>query len=89
MLHNARTPFGTAWAVSVDAAKGTTTGISAHDRAHTIKTIIDPKTGNKIVVKTVKKGGQDTEVIVEQRLIYDQLHRAFHTLTPRKVMLLF
>lgn len=44
MIHNARTPFGTAWAVSVDAAKGTTTGISAHDRALTIKTIIDPKT---------------------------------------------
>jgi hypothetical protein len=52
------------------------------------KTIIDPKTGNKIVVKTVKKGGQEKEVIVEQRLIYDQLWRAFHTLSPRKVMLL-
>jgi len=30
--------------VSVDAKKGTTTGISAHDRAITIKTIIDPNT---------------------------------------------
>lgn len=44
MIHNARTPFGTSWAVSVDAARGTTTGISAHDRALTIKTIIDPNT---------------------------------------------
>lgn len=52
------------------------------------RTIVDPNTGNKIVVRTAKKGGQETEVIVEQRLIYDQLHRAFHTLSPRKVMLL-
>ena len=51
-------------------------------------TVTDPNTGNKIVVQKVKKGGQETEVIVEQRLIYDQLHRAFHTLSPRKVMLL-
>ena len=32
------------WAVSVDAAKGVTTGISAHDRAHTIKLLIDENT---------------------------------------------
>jgi 3,4-dihydroxy 2-butanone 4-phosphate synthase/GTP cyclohydrolase II len=31
------TPF----AVSIDAVKGTTTGISAHDRAQTIKTVLD------------------------------------------------
>jgi 3,4-dihydroxy 2-butanone 4-phosphate synthase/GTP cyclohydrolase II len=42
MIHNARTPFGTSWAVSIDAAKGITTGISAHDRAVTIRTIVDP-----------------------------------------------
>jgi len=42
MIHNAKTPFGTAWAISVDAAKDTTTGISAHDRAITIKALIDP-----------------------------------------------
>ncbi|MBI9099785.1 MAG: 3,4-dihydroxy-2-butanone-4-phosphate synthase [Spirochaetaceae bacterium] len=36
-------PFSTAFTVSVDAAKGTTTGISASDRFKTIKTIIDPK----------------------------------------------
>ncbi|MFH1379435.1 MAG: bifunctional 3,4-dihydroxy-2-butanone-4-phosphate synthase/GTP cyclohydrolase II [bacterium] len=33
-----------AFTVSVDAVKGCTTGISAHDRACTIKSIIDPKT---------------------------------------------
>ncbi|MFA5261219.1 MAG: 3,4-dihydroxy-2-butanone-4-phosphate synthase, partial [Candidatus Omnitrophota bacterium] len=31
------------WAISVDAAKGVTTGISAYDRAYTIKALIDPK----------------------------------------------
>jgi len=31
------------WAISVDAAKGITTGISAFDRAHTIKVLVDPK----------------------------------------------
>ncbi len=51
-------------------------------------TIVDPNTGNKIVVQKVKKGGEKKEVIVEQRLVYDQLHRSFHTLGPRKVMLL-
>jgi len=33
-----------AFTVSVDAKKGVTTGISAHDRANTIKTILNPKT---------------------------------------------
>ncbi|QQR83394.1 bifunctional 3,4-dihydroxy-2-butanone-4-phosphate synthase/GTP cyclohydrolase II [Candidatus Peregrinibacteria bacterium] len=35
---------GTAFTVSVDAKKGTTTGISAADRATTIKALIDPNT---------------------------------------------
>ena len=34
---------GTAFTVSVDYRKGTTTGISAYDRAATIKAMIDPK----------------------------------------------
>jgi 3,4-dihydroxy 2-butanone 4-phosphate synthase/GTP cyclohydrolase II len=34
----------TAFSVSIDAIEGTTTGISAHDRAHTILTVIDKKT---------------------------------------------
>ena len=36
--------FGTAFTVSIDARKGVTTGISAHDRATTILTAIHPKT---------------------------------------------
>lgn len=36
--------MGTAFAVSVDAVKGTTTGISAHDRATTIRALVDPGT---------------------------------------------
>lgn len=34
--------LGTSFTVSVDAAEGITTGISAHDRAHTVRTFIDP-----------------------------------------------
>ncbi len=33
----------TAWAISVDSAKGITTGISAADRSKTVETLIDPK----------------------------------------------
>ena len=36
--------LGTRFTVSVDAVYNTTTGISAHDRAQTIRTLIDPKT---------------------------------------------
>ncbi|MGE0408832.1 MAG: 3,4-dihydroxy-2-butanone-4-phosphate synthase [Amphiplicatus sp.] len=38
-----RSGFGTAFTVSVEAATGVTTGISAADRARTIRTLIDPK----------------------------------------------
>jgi 3,4-dihydroxy 2-butanone 4-phosphate synthase/GTP cyclohydrolase II len=41
--HNTET-YRTAFTVSVDAAQGTTTGISAADRATTIRTLIDPET---------------------------------------------
>jgi 3,4-dihydroxy 2-butanone 4-phosphate synthase / GTP cyclohydrolase II len=36
-------PFETAFTVSVEAREGVTTGISAHDRAHTIQVAIDPQ----------------------------------------------
>lgn len=36
--------FGTAFTVSVEARSGVTTGISAHDRAHTIHLLADPAT---------------------------------------------
>ena len=39
--HN-QDPFGTAWMISVDAASGVTTGISAADRARTIEVIANP-----------------------------------------------
>lgn len=35
-------PFGTAFTVSIDAKEGTTTGISANDRARTIRAAIEP-----------------------------------------------
>lgn len=37
-----RSGFGTAFTVSVEATENVSTGISAHDRAQTIKTLIDP-----------------------------------------------
>jgi len=37
--------FGTAFTISIEAKKGVTTGISAADRATTIKAAIDPKMG--------------------------------------------
>jgi 3,4-dihydroxy 2-butanone 4-phosphate synthase / GTP cyclohydrolase II len=40
MVHKNRSPFQTAFTVSVEAARGVTTGISAADRAHTILTAI-------------------------------------------------
>lgn len=43
--------FGTAFTVSIEAKKGVTTGISASDRATTILTAIDPKTGPEDVAK--------------------------------------
>lgn len=39
-----RSRFSTAFHVSIEAAEGVTTGISAYDRAHTIKVAIDPAT---------------------------------------------
>jgi 3,4-dihydroxy 2-butanone 4-phosphate synthase / GTP cyclohydrolase II len=43
-------PFQTAFTVSIEAREGVTTGISAHDRAHTIQVAIDPKsTPNDLV----------------------------------------
>ncbi len=43
--------YGCNFTISVDAKENTTTGISAYDRAQTIKTIIDPKTKPKDLVR--------------------------------------
>jgi 3,4-dihydroxy 2-butanone 4-phosphate synthase/GTP cyclohydrolase II len=45
MVANNRSGHGTAFTVSVEAREGVTTGISAHDRAHTISVAIDPSKG--------------------------------------------
>lgn len=42
MTDNNTSPFGTAFTVSIEARKGVTTGISAHDRAVTIMTAVNP-----------------------------------------------
>ncbi len=51
MANEMKDPFQTAWTISVDAKRGITTGISAADRAKTIKTLIDPETGKDDLVK--------------------------------------
>ncbi len=40
--HPEQDPYATGWMISVDAKEGVTTGISAHDRAQTIKKLISP-----------------------------------------------
>ncbi|MBW3592320.1 MAG: 3,4-dihydroxy-2-butanone-4-phosphate synthase, partial [Actinobacteria bacterium] len=42
MTDRNETPLGTAFTVSVEAREGVTTGISAHDRSHTIQVAIHP-----------------------------------------------
>jgi len=42
MTDQNETPFGTAFTVSVEARDGVSTGISAHDRSHTIQVAVDP-----------------------------------------------
>jgi 3,4-dihydroxy 2-butanone 4-phosphate synthase/GTP cyclohydrolase II len=42
MVADNRDPLRTAYTVTVDAADGVTTGISAADRAHTVRTLADP-----------------------------------------------
>ena len=44
MVHDNTSRLGTAFTVSVDVLGGTTTGISAHDRAATIRALLDSKT---------------------------------------------
>ncbi len=44
MVHDNTALHGTTFTVSVDAIKGTTTGISAYDRAKTVRALIDKRT---------------------------------------------
>ncbi|MBU1061247.1 MAG: bifunctional 3,4-dihydroxy-2-butanone-4-phosphate synthase/GTP cyclohydrolase II [Candidatus Omnitrophica bacterium] len=44
MFENNEDSFKTAWVISIDAKTGVRTGISAHDRAVTVKSLINPRT---------------------------------------------
>jgi 3,4-dihydroxy 2-butanone 4-phosphate synthase/GTP cyclohydrolase II len=45
MVNENRAPLGTAFTVSIDARNGVGSGVSAHDRATTIQTVMQPSTG--------------------------------------------
>lgn len=47
--HN-RSPFGTAFTISIEAATGVSTGISAQDRTRTIKVAIDPNSTSADII---------------------------------------
>ncbi|MGN7977126.1 GTP cyclohydrolase II [Microbacterium sp. 22195] len=67
----------TAYTVSVDAAEGVTTGISAHDRAHTLNVLADPSSTATSIIRPghilplravdggVRERGGHTEAAVE------------------------
>ncbi|SDY36754.1 3,4-dihydroxy 2-butanone 4-phosphate synthase / GTP cyclohydrolase II [Amycolatopsis xylanica] len=64
MYHTNQDQRGTAYSVTVDASEGITTGISAADRAHTIRLLADPEAGPKdfrrpghVVPLRAKEGG--------------------------------
>jgi 3,4-dihydroxy 2-butanone 4-phosphate synthase/GTP cyclohydrolase II len=64
MVKDNQAPFSTAFTVSVEARKGVTTGISAHDRATTILTAVHPEARPEDLVSPghtfplrAKKGG--------------------------------
>ena len=64
MVTNNRSPFGTAFTISIEARRGVTDGISAADRATTILTAINPATKPEDLVRPghvfplrAKKGG--------------------------------
>ena len=46
----------TAFTVSIEAREGVTTGISAHDRAHTIQVAIDPETLQRTTLGELRVG---------------------------------
>jgi len=64
MVQDNRSRFGTAFTISIEAARGVTTGISAADRATTIKVAVDDNTKPEDIVSPghvfpiiAKKGG--------------------------------
>ena len=51
MAQEFRDPYRTAWAISVDAREEITTGISAHDRAKTIKLLANKRSKSRDFIK--------------------------------------
>ncbi len=51
MVADNRDPLRTAYTVTVDAAEGVTTGISAADRAHTVRTLADPAAAAESLIR--------------------------------------
>src|SRR5438045_4559828 len=51
MVSENQSTYTTAFTVSIEAARGVTTGISAHDRATTIRAAIDPEARPEDVVR--------------------------------------
>jgi len=51
MVDQNTSKYSTAFTVSIEAREGVTTGISAFDRAHTIRTAIDPKSKPRDLVR--------------------------------------
>ena len=45
-----RSPYGTAFTVSIESATGVSTGISAQDRARTVQVAIDPNSGPQDII---------------------------------------
>lgn len=50
MVANNRSPYGTAFTISIEAAAGVSTGISAKDRAHTIEVAISDEASPQSVI---------------------------------------
>ena len=51
MVQENTSKFSTAFTVSVEAKHRTSSGISAHDRAATVRTVIDPNTGPEDIAR--------------------------------------
>ncbi|MFI2752029.1 3,4-dihydroxy-2-butanone-4-phosphate synthase [Cellulomonas sp. P22] len=72
MVPQSQDPRRTAYTVTVDAATGVTTGISAADRAHTLRVLADPASGAESLIRP-------GHVLPLRAVPGGVLHRAGHT----------
>lgn len=72
MVPHSQDPRRTAYTVTVDAAEGVTTGISAADRAHTLRVLADPAAGPTSLIRP-------GHVLPLRAVPGGVLHRAGHT----------